>query len=233
MKKQQGFTLTEIAIVIVIIGLLLGSILKGQQIITTAKIKNIEGSFNNLSKAIYTYRERYGKLPGDDNEVERFPIITSNSEHGGNGNGLIDSSVPSPFINYKMQAQKLEYGKVWLHLRVADLVKGSTDPTKTESSLSSPYRGPTNAFGGKTGIGSGLPCAATISTPIQGEFIGFTHIPSNIAAIIDQNNDDNTPYTGRIRAEDKPDKPLKGTCIETEKYNDPQQQLTSLLFFLN
>jgi prepilin-type N-terminal cleavage/methylation domain-containing protein len=229
MKKQQGFTLTEIAIVIVVIGLLLGSILKGQQIITTAKIKNIEGSFNNLSKAIYTYRERYGKLPGDDNEVERFPNITSNLEQGGNGNGLIDG--PGGFASYKMQGQKLEYGKVWLHLRVADLIKGPSDPTKT--ALSSPYQGPTNAFGGKTGIGSGLPCTATISTPIQGEFIGFTHIPSNVAAIIDQNNDDNIPYTGRIRAEDKPDKLLKGSCIETEEYNNPQQQLTSLLFFLN
>lgn len=230
MKKQQGFTLTEIAIVIVVIGLLLGSILKGQQIITTAKIKNIEGSFNNLSKAIYTYRERYGKLPGDDNEVERFPIITSNSEQGGDGNGLIDSS-GAPKRNYKMQGEKLEYGKVWLHLRVADLIKGPSDPTK--AALSSPYQGPTNAFGGKTGIGSGLPCTATISAPIQGEFIGFTNIPINIAAIIDQNNDDTTPYTGRIRVEDKPNKLFKGTCIETEEYSDSQRQLISLLFFLN
>jgi prepilin-type N-terminal cleavage/methylation domain-containing protein len=222
MKKQQGFTLTEIAIVIIVIGLLLGSILKGQQIITTAKIKNIEGSFNNLSKAIYTYRERYGELPGDDDEVTRFPRI--DDQRAGDGDGLINGA-----RNYKWQMPGLEYGKVWLHLRVADLIQGSADPIKEES-----YQGPINAFGGKIGIGSGLPCIPTSSTPIQGEFVGFTNIPINVAYIIDQNNDDGIPYRGsRVRVENNTTVRKKGTCIETESYNDSPEQFTSLLFFLN
>src|SRR5256885_676312 len=47
-RKQHGFTLVEIAIVLVIIGLLLGGILKGQEMITQAKIKNVIADFSGL-----------------------------------------------------------------------------------------------------------------------------------------------------------------------------------------
>ena len=52
-KMQSGFTLVEIAIVLVIIGLLLGGVLKGQELITQAKIKNVANDFNGLTAAIY------------------------------------------------------------------------------------------------------------------------------------------------------------------------------------
>ncbi|HVS27365.1 MAG TPA: prepilin-type N-terminal cleavage/methylation domain-containing protein, partial [Burkholderiales bacterium] len=41
MRKQSGFTLIEIAIVLVIIGLLLGGVLKGQELITSARVRNL------------------------------------------------------------------------------------------------------------------------------------------------------------------------------------------------
>ena len=49
--KQQGFTLVEIAIVLVIIGLLLGGILKGQEMIVQARIKNVINDFNGITAA--------------------------------------------------------------------------------------------------------------------------------------------------------------------------------------
>src|SRR5713101_8175157 len=66
MKKTQGFTLVEIAIVLVIIGLLLGGILKGQEMITQAKIKNVIADFSGISAAYHGYVDRYKKIPGDD-----------------------------------------------------------------------------------------------------------------------------------------------------------------------
>jgi len=64
MKKiQKGFTLIEIAIVMVIIGLLLGGVLKGQEIIRNAQIKNVENTANSVATAIYTYFDRYRTLP--------------------------------------------------------------------------------------------------------------------------------------------------------------------------
>jgi prepilin-type N-terminal cleavage/methylation domain-containing protein len=65
-QKTQGFTLVEIAIVLVIIGLLLGGILKGQEMITQAKIKNVIADFSGVSAAYHGYVDRYKKIPGDD-----------------------------------------------------------------------------------------------------------------------------------------------------------------------
>src|SRR3979409_1331099 len=65
-SKVQGFTLVEIAIVLVIIGLLLGGILKGQEMITQAKIKNVIADFSGISAAYHGYVDRYKKIPGDD-----------------------------------------------------------------------------------------------------------------------------------------------------------------------
>jgi prepilin-type N-terminal cleavage/methylation domain-containing protein len=67
-RTQKGFTLVEIAIVLVIIGLLLGGILKGQEMITQAKIKNVVADFSGISAAYYGYQDRYRAIPG---EIER------------------------------------------------------------------------------------------------------------------------------------------------------------------
>src|ERR1700689_74908 len=73
--KQSGFTLVEIAIVLVIIGLLLGGILKGQEMINQAKIKNVVSDFNGIASALYGYQDRYRALPGDDlNAATRWTI---------------------------------------------------------------------------------------------------------------------------------------------------------------
>jgi prepilin-type N-terminal cleavage/methylation domain-containing protein len=67
MKSQQsGFTLVEIAIVLVIIGLLLGGILKGQELINSAKVKNIANDFRVIPTYIYAYQDKFKALPGDD-----------------------------------------------------------------------------------------------------------------------------------------------------------------------
>src|SRR5919205_2820897 len=89
--KAQGFTLVEIAIVLVIIGLLLGGILKGQEMITQAKIKNSIADFSGISAAYYGYQDRYRAIPGDDANANTrwaaagaLPAATS-----GNGNGVV------------------------------------------------------------------------------------------------------------------------------------------------
>ena len=71
-RTQKGFTLVEIAIVLVIIGLLLGGILKGQEMITQAKIKNAIADFSGVSAAYFGYQDRYRQTPGDDNQATRW-----------------------------------------------------------------------------------------------------------------------------------------------------------------
>src|SRR2546422_6606141 len=86
-SAQAGFTLVEIAIVLVIIGLLLGGILKGQEMITQAKIKNIVNDFNGVTVAVTSYQDRYRAIPGDDrNASTRWTVQAPAS---GNGDGVM------------------------------------------------------------------------------------------------------------------------------------------------
>lgn len=175
MKKEQGFTLIEIAVVLIIVGLLLGGVLKGQEIITNARIKNIENSFNSLVQAISIYQERYHALPGDDlyaklkfKDENGAPIVVN-----GNGNGEIENSQ--------------EHGQFWQHLRAANLIAGSPDDDE----------GPLNAFGGKTEIGMK-------EYNFSGMFVRFTSIPSKICIIFEERYDGKKidPQKGRIQAEE-------------------------------
>jgi prepilin-type N-terminal cleavage/methylation domain-containing protein len=63
--KQSGFTLVELAIVLVIIGLILGMAFKGKDLIDGAKVKSIAAQYNKVQAAFNTYFERYGSYPGD------------------------------------------------------------------------------------------------------------------------------------------------------------------------
>ncbi len=64
-KKQSGFTLVEIAIVLVVIGLLLGGILKGQQLINSARVRNLADQSSGVQAAYYGFIDRFRNLPGD------------------------------------------------------------------------------------------------------------------------------------------------------------------------
>lgn len=88
-KGQKGFTLVEIAIVLVIVGLLIGGILKGQSMIQNAKVKRLVNDMQGMTAAIIAFQDRFGQLPGDESNVNTPPGDGANN---GNGNGLIDEA---------------------------------------------------------------------------------------------------------------------------------------------
>jgi len=181
MKKQQsGFTLVEVAIVMVIIGLLLGGVLKGQEVITNARLKNVNNDFSGISAAIYSYQDRYAALPGDDIAADAHTGAATN----GDGDGLFD-------VAFVPAAAGDESSLVWSHLRSAGLIAG--DATSVIP--------PTNAFGGITGISTGdLTGAVNDTNGITGIHVGFSQIEGNMAVILDTQNDDGNGNTGTVRA---------------------------------
>src|SRR5262245_65752462 len=132
--KETGLTLVEIAIVLVIIGLLLGGILKGQEMITQAKIKNVIADMSGVSAAMYGYQDRYKSLPGDDKNAN-----TRWGASAGDGDGIVvgkwtDTTKESVFF--------------WDHLRRAGFISGSG------------AENPFNAVSGKMGVQTGDGAAA-------------------------------------------------------------------------
>ena len=182
MKTQQsGFTLIEIAIVLVIIGLILGGVLKGQELITQAKIRNVANDFNGISAAYYSYQDRYRAMPGDDpNAVGRW--TTSKSGDGSATiNGLYDAAVTGD----PTAAQ--ESNLLWQHLRLAGLVAG---PTTGAGSGNQPQ----NAVGGIYGVQSGPVLG------LNGLVICSSNMSGKVANAIDSQFDDGLPHTGQVRA---------------------------------
>jgi prepilin-type N-terminal cleavage/methylation domain-containing protein len=68
-RLQSGFTLVEIAIVLLIVGLLLGGVLKGQELISSAKVSNLAQSVNGYQAAVLGFQDRYRFLPGDSDQA--------------------------------------------------------------------------------------------------------------------------------------------------------------------
>ena len=97
--RQAGFTLVEIAIVLVIIGLLLGAILKGQELIDNSRVKNAVSDINSIKAASYSYFDRYRVLPGDDGPLATLQARGNNWTAitvGGNRDGSIGAPA-NPF----------------------------------------------------------------------------------------------------------------------------------------
>jgi prepilin-type N-terminal cleavage/methylation domain-containing protein len=181
--KQGGFTLVEIAIVLVIIGLLLGGILKGQEMITQAKIKNVIADMSGVSAAMYGYQDRYRALPGDDKQAGRWTGATA-----GDGDGVIVG---------KWTTAGTEAINFWDHLRRAGFVSGSG------------AENPFNAVSGKMGVQTGNGASPPVGILSDGEatptlfsslLLCSGNLPDKIAISVDAQMDDGLGKKGSVRA---------------------------------
>ena len=175
-KQQSGFTLVEIAIVLVIIGLLLGGVLKGQELIAQAKIKNVANDLNGLTAAIYAYQDRYKRLPGDDPGAGRWALITT----PGGGNNVVGGA-------YGSTTDTDESRLFWAELRLSGFVSGATDTLAKAASQ------PINAAGGIVGVQSG-------GLGLAGLIICSGSLTTKVAEAIDGQFDDGNAITGNVRA---------------------------------
>ena len=173
-RRQSGFTLIEIAIVLVIIGLLLGGILKGQELITQGRIRNVSNDFQSVTAAINLYQDRYRALPGDDGGAVARWTNTAN----GNGDGVFGGA----YNTVCAAASATEDCLFWHHLRLAGLIGGArTDRTQA-----------VNAAQGRTGVQNG-------GLGLVGPIICSNNLPATIAQAIDAQFDDGDARTGTVR----------------------------------
>lgn len=97
---EEGFTLVELAIVLVIIGLIVGGVLVGQDLIKSAEIRATVSQIERFNAAATTFRDKFGGLPGDlnNNRATQFGLTPARAATigQGNGDGLISGSAANP-----------------------------------------------------------------------------------------------------------------------------------------
>ena len=178
--RQTGFTLVEIAIVLVIIGLLLGGVLKGQELIFNSKVKATFNLSREMSAATNSYRDRYGQLPGDDNQAAvRFPAAVP-LPVSGNADGQV------PYSDCRSGTSTAENCEALYELRLAGFISGTGT-----TSIHTP-------FGGWAELGRGQDFY-----PNFGALPAIGFYPAGIsfkaASAIDTSFDDANPATGSWR----------------------------------
>src|SRR5450759_506339 len=193
-NQQSGFTLVEIAIVLVIIGLVLGGVLKGQELINSAKVKNLASDFRTIPTYIYGYQDKFKALPGDDSAVvTHLPACVSPCQAGG-GNGSITG-------NWDSVTATDETWQFWAHVRMANLAAGPT--TWAAAADTDPYS-PKNAVGGRLGIssmGTGQVLITGPVTPMTGTYqVCSKGIQGKLAKQLDVQMDDGNEITGSMRS---------------------------------
>lgn len=226
-QGEKGFTLVELAIVMMIIGLLIGGILKGQELVGNARIASSVSKVKAIDAAITTFRDSYQGMPGDiRNATTRLPNCAAGTKcgvtisGGTRGNGQVASAALDPGV---AQGSASENIVAWAQLAAADMLGGIQNAASTaqvESGVTVPnaevpgqiyigYASGTaglTAFPGPAGsvraghyllIHDGAATAAASSTVAS---TATAFLTPNQAARIDQKVDDGSPNSGTALA---------------------------------
>lgn len=189
-RNQSGFTLIEIAIVLVIIGLLLGGVMKGQELINSAKVKNLASDLKNTSLYIYSYQDKYRALPGDDalaaSHVSTATTATTPATKIGNGliNGAFNSTTATD-----------ESFLFWQHVRLSGIAAGGTNTADLLGYI------PRNTAGGVIGISNSTDMVitgASLATLKGAYIICTTGVLGKFAKQLDITMDDGVGNSGSL-----------------------------------
>jgi prepilin-type N-terminal cleavage/methylation domain-containing protein len=179
--RQRGFTLVEIAIVLVIVGLLLAGIIQGSALINSGTAKNIANELKTIPIYIYNYQDKFRALPGDDPNAAAHTggTVASASPVG---NGRIEGA-------WNTEETGAESYLFWQHIRRAGFASGATE-TGSANYLTR------NASGGRVGVSSEVPIIGMAG----GYFACSGAILGKYVRQIDTTLDDGEAGAGNVRA---------------------------------
>ncbi|MCK5366201.1 MAG: prepilin-type N-terminal cleavage/methylation domain-containing protein [Gammaproteobacteria bacterium] len=212
-QQQKGFTLVEIAIVLVIIGLLLGGILKGQELINSARVRNLADSSSGIQAAYFGFIDRYRRVPGDWDKTNAGNAIAGVIDNGGNNNGRLDTS-----------GSWQEANALWEHISKAGFISGAYTGTNIEPTTNNGVT-PLNPFNSPIIVArtnNYMDITAGQTTRLH--LIIGRSTPVDIARELDTKLDDSNPETGNLRSAATGAGPLGGTpgwggslanCVDT------------------
>lgn len=209
-RKQQGFTLIELSIVLVIIGLIVGGVLVGQDLIKAAEIRATIAQIEKYNASVNTFRTKYNGMPGDltsDNALAFGFVIRAGTPGRGDGNGLIDTSTGSGMVFGQ------EPSMFWNDLSVANLVDGNFIGIDSGAPLATPAnlignmmppaklgRGNYLTVGSNGGLNFYLLAGILGTAASSGAYTLSANLTPIQAYNMDIKLDDGMPLTGTVQA---------------------------------
>jgi prepilin-type N-terminal cleavage/methylation domain-containing protein len=189
---QRGLTLLEIVIVLLIVGFLLAGVLKGQEMITSAKVKRLAGQLDEMRAAYLGFQDRYKALPGDYADAN-LTLSCGGTCLFGNGDSRIRAN-ETPLNGSQVHEDLL----VWTHLSSSGFLKGDyrmSDGESQPTDLNSP-KNPYQiyqqiVFDGRYGLSDGGTPRHNLKTGGQ--------IPVSVLMELDRKVDDGKPYKGTLQ----------------------------------
>ena len=185
--RHSGFTLVEIAIVLIIVGLLLGGLLKGQELINSARVRNLADTTTGIQAAYFGFIDRYRRVPGDWNAADAGTAIGVAVNTGGNDNGRLDN----PAGDYT------ENNGLWEQLSKAGFIQGTYEGGAAPPGAAGDVS-PLNAFNNVIAIGR-TPDYRGVN-PVRLNVLVGRGVPVGLMHELDLKLDDGAPDTGVVRA---------------------------------
>jgi Prokaryotic N-terminal methylation motif len=204
---QRGFTLVEIAMVFVIATLIMGGVMRGQELVTQARIRDVMNDLNGVTAAYNFYYDRYKAIPGDDLLAkDRWAMYGAKS---GGGNGSIsgkyfDNKDPSALNDDGID----ESSKFWWHLRLAGFIGGPSSGPGAATP-------PSNSVGGIVGV-------QTAALGLSRLVVCESNVPVRVASVVDAQMDDQRPDLGSVRGYEQsvPNEDVSGKMPNTSAYTE-------------
>ena len=216
-QTEGGFTLVELAIVMIIIGLLIGGILKGQELINNARVSSTVSQTKAIETGISAFRDKYAAVPGDiTNPTARIPACVGLCATAGNGDGLIATDAAGTAFDPGGAVVASEGGRAFAMLAAAGMI-GGVGGGASAAVATAGVSNPNLPLPGSWKIGynddatmTGVPAAFTVSagTYVVSTLALGTASTSDTtynmtpvqAAIIDRKVDDGLPGSGSVIA---------------------------------
>lgn len=215
LRKHPAFSLVEVAVTLVIMGLLVGAVLKGKDLIHTARLNGLISQIQQYKLATHSFMDRYGALPG--NFAHASTQIQSSLANGDNS-GFIRGPGAAP----RSAGQDYQATAFWAHLAAADLISdpGSLNHNATVA--------PNKGFPG-TKIGGGITVAHNPEPGLKGHWFiigrhygnttkGGLFTPRDALAIM-QKLDTPTPHHGSVQVRNAKDSQYKDVCVKGHNLN--------------
>lgn len=209
---SYGFTLIEASIVMIIVGLVLGAVVIGQDLIAAAKARSQISQLEEFNTAVITFRIKYGQMPGDllASDASNLGFTARSGARGhGDGNQLIERCNPESTFGVQ-KAHGCENILFWSDLSAAEMIEG-TFTRATDADMSSDNLDETlEYFPEAKAARDAVVIMKDTSSRMWFILSGLNYqnagggtlsrkIPSAIAYSIDSKMDDGSPMTGRMR----------------------------------